>query len=74
MIVRKREDPGKCNRKHQIVLCGELAIEEALNLSQDRTKLMNPITNRHNSQRIYINASITPINYDYESNQQDATM
>jgi len=36
MIVRKREDPGKCNMKHQIVLCRELAIEEALDLSEDR--------------------------------------
>ena len=32
----KLEDPGNCNCQHQIVLCGELAIEEALDVSQDR--------------------------------------
>jgi hypothetical protein len=33
MIFRKLEGVGNRKRKHQIALCGELALEEAVNLS-----------------------------------------
>jgi hypothetical protein len=33
MSLIKREDNGNGKRKHQIVLCGELALEEAVDLS-----------------------------------------
>jgi hypothetical protein len=29
MIIRKREETGMWKRKHQIALCGELALEES---------------------------------------------
>jgi hypothetical protein len=32
MILRKRENIGNWKRKHQIALCGELALEEAMDL------------------------------------------
>jgi len=32
MTLRKREDTGNSKRKNQIVLCGELALEEATDL------------------------------------------
>jgi hypothetical protein len=32
MTLRKREDNGNGKRKHQIALCGELALEEAVDL------------------------------------------
>jgi len=33
MTLRKRGDIGKCKAKHYIVLCIELALEKALDLS-----------------------------------------
>jgi hypothetical protein len=33
MILRKLEGAGNRNRKHWIALCGELALEEAVDLS-----------------------------------------
>jgi hypothetical protein len=33
MTLREREDAINSNRKHQIALCGELALEEAMDLS-----------------------------------------
>jgi len=36
MTLRKREDIGILNRKHYIALCGELALEETLDLLQAR--------------------------------------
>jgi hypothetical protein len=36
MTLRKLEDTGNCKRKHCIALCGELVLEEAMNLSLER--------------------------------------
>jgi len=36
MTVRDTEYTGNPKRKHQIALCGELALEEATDLSQDK--------------------------------------
>jgi hypothetical protein len=33
MTLRKRKDNGNVKKKHQIALCGELALEEAADLS-----------------------------------------
>jgi hypothetical protein len=33
MTLRKREDTGNQKRKHWIALCGELALEETMDLS-----------------------------------------
>jgi len=33
MILRKRGETGNLKRKHQIALCGELALEETVELS-----------------------------------------
>jgi hypothetical protein len=33
MTLRKRDDIGNGKRNHQIALCGELAMEEAVDLS-----------------------------------------
>jgi hypothetical protein len=33
MTLRKRKDTLHCKRKHQIALCGELALEKATDLS-----------------------------------------
>jgi hypothetical protein len=33
MTFRKRSDTGNSKRKHQFALCGELALEEAMDLS-----------------------------------------
>jgi hypothetical protein len=38
MILRKGEDPGILKRKHQITLCGELGLDEAMDMSQDRLR------------------------------------
>jgi len=38
MALRKRAFPGKWKRKLLIVLSGELVVEEAMNLSQDRLR------------------------------------
>lgn len=32
----KKEDTGNAQRKHQMALCEEFAVEEAVDLSQDR--------------------------------------
>jgi hypothetical protein len=39
MILRKQEDTGSWRRKLRIALFGELSLEEAMNLSQDRLLL-----------------------------------
>jgi hypothetical protein len=44
MRLRKREDAGNLNRK--IALCGELALEEAMDVSQDRLRHDDPIVRR----------------------------
>jgi hypothetical protein len=36
MTLRKSEETGNWNRKHYIPVCGELALEETVDLSQDR--------------------------------------
>ena len=36
--VKKRKDTVKWKRKHQIALCGELALKEAVKLSEDRLR------------------------------------
>jgi len=36
MTLRKREDSGTLKRKHYIALCGELDLEETLDLLQAR--------------------------------------
>jgi len=36
MTVRDKGYSGNPNRKHQIALCGKLALEEATDLSQDK--------------------------------------
>jgi len=33
MTLRKRENAGNWKRKHQFALCGELALEETMDLS-----------------------------------------
>jgi len=33
MTIRKRENTGNWKRKHQFALCGELALEETMDLS-----------------------------------------
>jgi hypothetical protein len=39
MTLRKQEDTGSCRRKLRIALFGELSLEEAMDLSQDRILL-----------------------------------
>jgi hypothetical protein len=34
-ILREREDTGNWKRKHYVALCGELVLEEAMDLSSD---------------------------------------
>jgi len=36
MTLRKREDALNWRRKHQLALTGEFAVEESVDLSQDR--------------------------------------
>ena len=36
IVLRKREGTGNRNRKQSIALCGELALEEAVDRSQGR--------------------------------------
>jgi hypothetical protein len=36
MTLRKRKYAGNCKRRHRFTLCGELALEEAMDLSRDR--------------------------------------
>jgi hypothetical protein len=36
MALMKREDTGTLKRENKIVLCGEVALEEAVDLSQER--------------------------------------
>jgi len=38
MTSRAREDNENCKRKHYIAPCGELGLEEAMDLSQDRLR------------------------------------
>jgi len=38
MTFKKREDTGNIKRKHYIALCGELAFEDAMHISQYRLK------------------------------------
>jgi hypothetical protein len=38
MTLRKREATGTWRGKHEIVLCGELPMEEATDLSQNRLR------------------------------------
>ena len=38
MILTKRVDNVNLKRKHQLALCGEFALEEAMELSQDRLR------------------------------------
>jgi hypothetical protein len=33
MILTKRKDTGNCKRKHSILISGEFALEEAMDLS-----------------------------------------
>ena len=36
--LQDKEDPGPRKAKYQIVLCGELALEEAMDLTHDRLR------------------------------------
>jgi hypothetical protein len=36
MTLRKKEDAVNWKRKHEITLCGEVALEEVVVLSEDR--------------------------------------
>jgi len=36
MAIEKRDDTGNSKRKHYIVLSGEFAFEEAMNMLQER--------------------------------------
>jgi len=38
LTLRKREDTGNWKRKHQIMRCGELVVEGAMDLSWDRIR------------------------------------
>jgi hypothetical protein len=38
MTLRKREDNANRKKKHQIALCGELAMGEVTDLSEDRLR------------------------------------
>ena len=38
MTLTKQMDTGNWNRKRYIALCGELALEEAVNMSYDRLR------------------------------------
>ena len=38
MTLKKREATGTLRSKHDIILCGELAVEEATDLSQNRLR------------------------------------
>lgn len=47
MIIRKRVDSMKLDRKNYIVLCGEFALEEAVDLSQGRQRhKLNLVVNK----------------------------
>jgi len=41
MTLRKKKDTGNWKRKHYIALCGELALEETMDMSYDTTEWIN---------------------------------
>jgi hypothetical protein len=51
MTLRKCEDTGNRKRKHYIALCGELALEEAVDVSQDGLRSEQMIVTRLQAQQ-----------------------
>jgi uncharacterized protein YjbK len=61
MTLRKPEDSGIWRRKHELALSGELALEETMDMSQDRlhSDWMNAHKIRHDIIFVFLRNSTT---------------